>query len=166
MSKLLSKRDAQLKQARQSAAESEKLANDAMQRAKRVAKLLDDREKQLDQMAKALKSRDAVLAKELKRASQREKEARRAGRKAEMTAAAQLRGRLERDRVVLKRELGAQQKALAETRAEAKSNSEARVAAEKEAATLRAEQQTEPGDRRAQEAWRREGASHLESEAP
>ncbi len=139
MSKLLTEREQQLNTARANAADAEKLAKDAMIRAKRVAQLLVDRERQLGQMADALKRRDSVLAVEVKRAKAREMLAKRAGRKVEMAAAAKLRDRLTRERGVLKRQLGAQEAALQAARKEAQANATARANAELEAHSLRAQ---------------------------
>ena len=137
--KLLSQRDKQLKAARDDAAESERLANNAVARAARVAKLLSARERQLGQMEQALRRRDSVLAAELKRAREQETKARRAGRKQDMAAAVKLRARLARERGQLKRKLVAQRQALSSARSEAKTNAEARARAEREASVLRAE---------------------------
>jgi len=118
---------------------AEKLATEARQRAARVADLLKQRESELQRIHTELSERANLLKKELARAEQRERKARRKGLASEAAAAARARRKMLKDMGALHAERARQQKAARTAAAEAKASAAARARAEKEATRLRKE---------------------------
>ncbi len=136
-------RELELQATKASAQEREKALQAAKEtadnRAAQVARLLDERERQIGAMRTDLQTREATLTAELTQAKAREVAAQKAGKKAEVEAAAKTRTALEKEQSALRKDLASRERDLASARQEADKNATARRQAEQQAETLRQE---------------------------